>query len=52
MSRRDSNKKLNGKDRIKQQDKLIEKLLIEFGIKEPPKYYNKKHNKYQKGAEK
>lgn len=51
MSRRDSNKKMNGKDRIKQQDKLIEKLLVEFGL-EQPKHYNKKHNKYQKGAEK
>ena len=49
MSRRDSNKKLNGKDRIKQQDKLIEKLLIEFGIKEPPKHYNKKQKYQTKG---
>ena len=49
MSRRDSNKKLNGKDRIKQQDKLIEKLLVEFGIKQPPKHYNKKHKYQTKG---
>ena len=49
MSRRDSNKKLNGKDRIKQQDKLIEKLLVEFGLEEPKQNKKYKNNKKGKG---
>ena len=32
MARRDSNKKMNKKQK---EDKLVEKLLIEFGIKQP-----------------
>lgn len=49
MSRRDSCKKLNGKDRIKQQDKLIEKLLIEFGLEQPKQNKKYKNNKKGKG---
>ena len=48
MSRRDRNKKLCGKDRTRKEDKLIEKSLVEFGIKQPPKYY-KKHKYQTKG---
>ena len=46
MSRKDSNKKLNGK--TYKEDKIIEKLLVEFGIKKPVKHY-KKHKYQTKG---
>ena len=45
MSRRDSNKKLNGK--TYKDDKLIEKLLIEFGLEQPK--HNKKYKNKSKG---
>ena len=45
MSRKDSNKKM-GKSKYKD-DKLIEKLLIEFGIKQPK--HNKKYKNKSKG---
>lgn len=49
MSRKDSNKKM-GKSSYKD-DKLIKKLLIEFGIEKPKqnKKYNTANNKKGKG---
>lgn len=40
MARKDSNKKMNSNKRV--DDKLVEKLLIEFGIKQPNQNNNKK----------
>ena len=45
MARKDSNKKMNSN---KYEDKLIDKLNIEFGLKKPTNQNNKKKGKGNK----